>query len=45
MRSSWRGRTERWHFHCHTRKVTEKKLQLHMRWVRGHTGDGKFNCC
>ena len=24
---------------CHMWKVTKKNLQLHMRWVRGHTGD------
>ena len=24
---------------CHMWKVTKKKLQLHIRWVRGHTGD------
>ena len=40
MRSLWRGRTERWQ-HCSVTcgKVTEKKLQLHIRCVRGHTGD------
>ena len=24
---------------CHSWKVMKKKLQLHIRWVRGHTGD------
>ena len=24
---------------CHMWKVTKQKLQLHIRWVRGHTGD------
>ena len=36
MRSSWRGLAI---LLCHMWKVTKKKLQLHIRWVRGHTGD------
>ena len=37
MINSWRGRTERWL--CRMWRVTNKKLQLHIRWVRERAGD------
>ena len=40
MRSLRRGRTERWpRCSVNMRKEPQKKLQLHIRWVREHTGD------